>query len=578
MNRRTLVWSVLPCALVLSTSACKKKDAPAPVTAAPKPPAAHVAAPASAGPAKQKGALVQAPDAVSRLSKFVPVEFSADLASLTPAEREALGHLRRASDAIDRIFWKQSGRTAMGMRADAQRAGGAVHGLYEIHYGPWDRLDHHKPFLGSTPRPAGAGFYPEDLSKEAIEAYVKANPSEKDALLGAYTVVERRGDKLVAIPYREAYKAELEEAAIALEVAAAKVQNASLAKFLRSRARAFRTDDYFESECDWMDIEGSRIDVTIGPYEVYEDELMGQKTAFEAIIGLRDDVATAALALYRKNLAMLEGALPMPEKYRSRRAEGSPIVVIHKIYAGGDGKKGVNALAFNLPNDEKVRAKKGSKKVMLKNVSQAKFEKILRPIAARILDAAHQNDIDFETFFNHGLMHELSHGMGPGILKGPDGKETTVSQRLKELYSAIEECKADVVGLYSTNLLFDKGILPGAKRRFVYPSYLASMIRSIRFGAAEAHGKANAIQLNFLEKEGAIRFDEMAGRYGVDAAKMAVATRKLAERLLTIEGEGDYEGAKKLIAEYGSLKPALEGALKKLEDIPVDIAPKYPAL
>jgi len=551
------IRAVLVLAACCSLAACKKKETPA----------AKPTAPAAAAAKADVG---------KRLAKFAPVDFSVDLSKLTAAEREALSHLRRATDAIDRIFWVQVGEAALRLRTAARAAGEPVSSLFEIMYGPWDRLLHHEAFFGGEARPAGAGFYPKDLTKAELLAYFQANPGEKTALESPYTVVRREGKKLVAVPYREAYAAELKIASEALLAAAAKVPDVSLAKFLNGRAKALLSDDYFDSECDWMDVGESRIDVTFGPYEVYEDTLLGQKTAFEAIIGLRDEAATKALDMYKQNLGMLDAALPIDPKHRGRRAVGSPIIAINKIYAGGDARKGVSALAFNLPNDEKVRAKKGSKKVMLKNVSQAKFDKILRPIAARLLDATQAPNIDFETFFNQGLMHEMSHGMGPGILmKG--GKETTVSKELRELYPAIEEAKADVVGLFSTKVLLDKGLLGKDRARFVYPSYVAGLMRSIRFGAAEAHGKANALQLTFLEQEGAVQFDEMAGRFRADEAKFPAAIEKLARALLVIEGEGDYAAAKAFLAKYGKVAPHVVKALAGLGELPVDIAPKYPA-
>lgn len=564
-------------ALAVSALHCKKKELPPPSAPTPAPVTAPAAAkPGATPPSPAKPARARAPDAAERFKKFAPTVLTADLSSLSAGERAALVHLRRAADAIDRIFWKQSGEVALSLRAEAQAAGEPIAGLYRIHYGPWDGLDHHKPFFGDTPRPPGAGFYPADLTKEALAAHLAAHPADKAAFESPYTIVARQGKTLVAVPYSKAYAEELREAATALRAAADKVPNASLQKFLRSRAAAFESNDYFESDCDWMDVEGKGLDVTIGPYEVYADELAGQKASFEAIIGVRDEAGTAALQLFKQHLPMLDAALPVAPELRTRRAAGSPLVVIDKLYAGGDGNKGVPAIAFNLPNDEKVRAKKGSKKVMLKNVTAAKFERILRPIATRLLDAAHERDVNFDTFFRHALMHEVAHGMGPGVLK-KDGREVTVNQALKELYSAIEEAKADIVGLFSARLLMDKGLLPASDAKFLYPSYLASMLRSIRFGAGEAHGRANLLQLGFLEKEGAITFDDMAGRFGIDAKKMPDAVRKLAAALLDIEGRGDYTGAQRFLAEHAVVRPHLEAALKKLADVPVDIAPTYPS-
>jgi hypothetical protein len=562
---------ILALAALVALVACKKPEKEKPVPAPTPPPAQPAAASKTVAP--RAGAA----DLAARLAKFAVVDLRADLVGLTANERKALLHLKRAADAIDRVFRKQAFRGEAALRAEVEKAGGPAAALYAIHCGPWDRLDHFRPFFGDRQRPPGAGFYPEDLSKTELEAVLRRGGPQAKALQSPYTVVERRGSELVAVPYSEVYRGELGEAAGELEAAAALVPAPSLAKFLRSRARALRDNDYFASEVDWMDVAESRLDVTIGPYEVYEDDLMGLKAAFEAVIGVRDEASTRAHALFQQHHAALEKALPIPDKYRSRRAAGSPIVVIQQVYAGGDANKGVRAIAFNLPNDEAVRAQKGSKKVMIKNITEAKFEKILRPIASVLLDAAFVGDVDFETFFNHALMHELAHGMGPGILRR-DGGEVTVNQALRELYSAVEEAKADIVGLYSVGVLQDRGLLPRERERFVYPTYLASMLRSIRFGAQEAHGRANVLQLNFLEAEGGITFDEMAGRFGVDRKRMPEAVKKLAVELLTIEGEGDYERAKAFLERWAKPKPSLLSALGRLGGVPVDVLPRYPNL
>jgi hypothetical protein len=514
-----------------------------------------------------------------QIDKFASTDIGSPLEDLKTKDLTLLNKLVEASDQIDEIFWRQvyakNPELRQKLEASKDPKDQTTLHLFNIMRGPFDRLQDNKPFLGTQPKPLGAGFYPEDLTQEEFQKWIADHPKDAAAFESPYTVIQRDGNKLKAVPYSEAYKQWLEPAARNMEEAAALTDNAALKKFLLSRAKAFRTNDYYQSDMDWMDVAGSTMDVTIGPYEVYEDALLNQKASFEAFIGVRDDESSKALSVYESYIDALENNLPLDPKYQSsRKGKMSPLIVINELYTGGEARRGVQTAAFTLPNDERVRAAKGSKKIMLKNVMQAKFAKTLVPIAIRLVVDDQLPNVKFDPFFNHVLLHEMSHALGPGIIqKGKD--KITVNKALKDQYSAIEEAKADVLGLYNVEFLAQKKVFSEADLPSHYISYLASLFRSVRFGAEEAHGKANLLQFNFLMKEGGIQFDDKRQKFRADVEKMKAATKKLATVLLTIEAEGDYDGAKRLMEEQGKMSPQLQSALRRLADIPVDIEPSF---
>jgi hypothetical protein len=514
-----------------------------------------------------------------QIDKFASTDIGSPLEDLKTKDLTLLNKLVEAFDQIDEVFWRQvyakNPELRQKLEASKDPKDQTTLHLFNIMRGPFDRLQDNKPFLGTQPKPLGAGFYPEDLTQEEFQKWIADHPKDAAAFESPYTVIQRDGNKLKAVPYSEAYKQWLEPAARNMEEAAALTDNAALKKFLLSRAKAFRTNDYYQSDMDWMDVAGSTMDVTIGPYEVYEDALLNQKASFEAFIGVRDDESSKALSVYESYIDALENNLPLDPKYQSsRKGKMSPLIVINELYTGGEARRGVQTAAFTLPNDERVRAAKGSKKIMLKNVMQAKFAKTLVPIAIRLVVDDQLPNVKFDPFFNHVLLHEMSHALGPGIIqKGKD--KITVNKALKDQYSAIEEAKADVLGLYNVEFLAQKKVFSEADLPSHYISYLASLFRSVRFGAEEAHGRANLLQFNFLMKEGGIQFDDKRQKFRADVEKMKAATKKLATVLLTIEAEGDYDGAKRLMEEQGKMSPQLQSALRRLADIPVDIEPSF---
>ena len=509
-----------------------------------------------------------------RVAQFAPATLSYNAAILAPWEKQVLEKLVQASDVLNEIYRVQVHPRLPAWRAQlaAQEGAGKQAALeyFDIMAGPWDRLRDNQPFLEVGPMPPGGGFYPLDLSKQEFESYVAAHPAEKAALAGYFTVIKRDvtdRNKLTAIPYSQAYRPQLERAAILLREAAALSQNPSLADFLRKRADAFLSNAYYASDVAWMDITGSRIEPTIGPYEVYDDVLFGYKAAFESFITVADPAASAQLEGLKSHMRELEARLPMDDKYKNtNRSFQSPIRVVDLVYNSGEARNGIQTIAFNLPNDERVIAEKGSKKVMLRNVMQAKFDKILLPIAAVVLPAETTSQIAFQPWFSNVLMHELAHGLGP----------QGVNKTLKERHSALEEAKADVTGLHNIGVLAERGVYNADFVRKAYLGHAADLFRSVRFGSADAHGQAGLIQFNWLLERNAIRYDDGSAKFSVDYDAYVKANRELATEILTIQATGDYDRAGRLIEKYGRTVPAaLQQAIAGLSGVAVDINPVF---
>jgi len=442
-------------------------------------------------------------------------------------------------------------------------------------FGPFDRLEDDAPFIGKDAKPLGANFYPEDMTKEEFEKWIKNNPKDEKAFTNEFTVIRRENGKLIALPYNLYYKNKLTEASQLLKEAAGYEDNPSLKKYLLSRADAFLSNDYYQSDMDWMDLKDNKIEVAIGPYEVYEDKMFNYKASFESFVTIKDPVESKKLEVVAKYLSDLEKNLPLDDKHKNySRGSESPIVVANEVFTAGDTKGGVQTLAFNLPNDERVRKAKGSKKVIMKNVNEAKFEKLLKPIAEIVLEPEQLKYLTFNAFFNHSLMHEMSHGVGPGFIK-VKGKETEVKKELKETYSTIEECKADILGMYNNIFMIEKGVYPKESEKQTWVIFLAGAFRSMRFGIGEAHGGGNAIIYNYLLENGGYVYDEETQKVRVDFVKIYPTLKELCNLILTIQADGNYKGAKDLITKYAVNSPTIETLRKKLEMLPVDIKPVF---
>ena len=522
------------------------------------------------------------PELTRKIARFFPTTLTADTSKLTPKDRQALDKIIAAAKLLDPLFLRQvwSGNEALEKKLQADKS---ATGRLRLHYfyindGPWSRLDEKKPFIEGVPeKPHGANYYPEDMTKEEFNTWLQSLPeAEKQKATGFFHLIRRGPDKkLTIVPYSQAYQDVLEPAAKLLREAAALTTNATLRDFLNKRADAFGSDDYYDSDVAWMDLD-SPIDVTIGPYETYEDELFSYKAAFEAYVTLRDDAETAKLAKFSGHLQELENNLPIDPRYRNPKlGAASPIRVVNLVFGSGEGNSGVQTAAFNLPNDERVVKEKGSKRVMLKNTQDAKFNKTLIPISRVVLAPADQSALAFDSFFTHILCHELMHGLGPHNIK-VGGQDTTPRKQLKELYSAIEEAKADMTGLWALQFMIDRGIIEKSMERTLYTTYLASMFRSVRFGITEAHGRGVAMQFNYLTDEGAIKFNDANGTFSIDHTKIKDSVRKLTSELLTMEAEGSYDKAKAILDKFAVIRPPMQQALEKLKDVPVDIEPIFP--
>lgn len=515
-------------------------------------------------------------------ARFVPVELAVDTSKLPAGERLALAKMIEAAKILDGIFLRQSAAENVSLLSalvrDPSPLGRARLHYFALNAGPWSRLDEERPFLPGVGEKPGAGnFYPADATREEVDAWIRQlAPAEKEAATGFFTTIRRLpSGALTAVPYSVEYQNELVLAARALREAAAATAQPTLKKFLELRAAAFLSNDYYASDVAWMEL-GATIEPTIGPYEVYEDGWFNYKAAFEAFIALTDDTETAKLARFSGHLQELEDHLPIDPQYRAKLGGYSPIRVVNLAFASGDGNRGVQTAAFNLPNDERVVAEKGSKRVMLKNVQEAKFTHVLLPIAGRALAREDQAFVAFEPFFTHILMHELMHGLGPQTIT-VDGRATTVRQELKDLNGTLEEAKADISGLWALQFLMDRGALDPAQERALYTTFLASTFRTLRFGLTEAHAKGMALQLNWLLDRGGfvVRSD---GTFAVDFAKVKGAVESLTAEIMTIQAHGDYAAAKALLAKMVVIRPEVQRVLDGLRaGVPVDIEPHFPA-
>jgi len=516
----------------------------------------------------------------SELKKLASVNLEANLENIAESKRNVLKKLKEASKIIDNLFLKQVYSKNIKIREELEKISEknerAYLKLFNIMFGPWNRIDSNRPFINKQEKPEGANFYPIDMSKEEFMDFLKANPDKKEKFESNFTIIRRINAELTAIPYHEIFKDDLKKIKALLEEASELAEEPSLKKYLKLRAEALLTDEYFKSDMAWMDLEGN-IEIVIGPYEVYEDRLFGYKAAYESFVCIVDKEKSEELEKITKYLIELEKNLPIPDEHKNlERGSSSPIKVVNQIFSAGDTKAGVQTTAFNLPNDERVRKAKGSKKVMLKNVARAKYKKCWIPIVNRILAGEPLENVSFNAYFTHVLMHEISHGLGPGFIE-KNGVETTVGKELKDIYSTIEECKADILGVYNIKYLIDKGFYPEDFEKSLYSSYLGGMLRSIRFGIEEAHGAGVAIQFNYLLERGAF-FINKNGKLDLDYDKIYPAVRTLANEILLIQATGNYSRGKKLIKKYSKLTPELKIFISQLKDVPIDIKPIYPEL
>jgi hypothetical protein len=518
-----------------------------------------------------------------KIARFAPTEITADISKLSPGDKKALDKIIEAARLTDPIYFRQvwSGNVDLlrKLEGDTTTAGKERLHYFRMNMGPWSLLDNNESFIEGAPKqkPEGANYYPDDMTKEEFNKWLATLPEkDKEIATGFFSTIRRTPEnKLQIVPYSKEYQEWFKPASALLKEASVLTENKTLKNYLATRADAFLSDDYYASDVAWMEL-NAPIDLTIGPYETYMDEVFGYKAAFEVFVTLRDDAESAKLVKFGGYLQDIENNLPIDPKYRNPKLGAmSPIRVVDVVYAAGEGNRGVQTAAFNLPNDEKVVREKGSKRVMLKNMQEAKFKKVLIPISKVVLDPEQRSKVSFDAFFTHILAHELVHGLGPHNIT-VDGKATNVRKELKDLYSAIEEAKADITGLFALQYLVDKGLLEKKMEEEMYTTYLASAFRSVRFGINEAHGKGVSMIFNYLTDEAAIWIDEKSGTFSIDETRIKKAVEDLTRTLLTLEAEGSYNDAKEMLGKYGIVRPEMQKALDRLRDIPVDIEPIFP--
>ena len=529
-------------------------------------------------PKSEAKASVAAYDINRQYEKFAEVPMNPDVSFLTPTERKVVNKLIEASGYLSQIYLLQRGADYAQRRAELETSGTAIEkAMFDLHFGPCDTLeDDSHVFVGDTPCPAGAGFYPADMTKAEFEKWIADHPEDKAAFTSGYTVIRRTEDGgLKAVPYHIEYTDYLKPAAALMREAAALSENANLKTFLNLRADAFLSDDYFKSEMAWMDLDGP-IEIAIGPYEVYDDGLFAYKTAYESFVTVKNPDESAALAKYKDFLVDMEKNLPVPESYKNfARGFESPIAVTYQVHGGGDNENGVQTIAFNLPNDERVREAKGAKKVILNNVLGAKYDRILAPIGERVLVPEQAQLTAKKWMSNNTLFHELSHSLGPGTIT-VNGEETTVNAQLKELSSGLEEGKADVMGAYNILYMMDRGELDIADKEAFLATYFSGKFRSMRFGTGAAHAKGAAFQYNYFRETGAAEWLPEEKRFRLDFKKLEQSISDLTGKIVMLQGDGNYDQAKQFLDTYLPLDDAAETVLNQLDDIPYDIRPIYP--
>ena len=505
------------------------------------------------------------------LAKYTTVRLSADLSALSDRERRMIPLLIEASQAMDEAFWMQAYGSRDSLMASIDNPN--LRRFVAINYGPWDRLAGNRPFVpGVGEKPKGANFYPADMTVAEFEAAAAKSPAAGAALKSLYTMVRRDPNgALVALPYHSMYAAQVRAAAGKLREAARLADDQGLRRYLELRATALETDDYQASDLAWMDMKTNGIDVVIGPIETYEDQLFGYKAAYEGFVLLKDRAWSQRLARYAAMLPALQRGLPVPDEFkRETPGTDSDLNAYDALYYAGDANAGSKTIAINLPNDEQVQLQKGTRRLQLKNAMRAKFDGILVPIANELIADDQLQHIKFDAFFGNVMFHEVAHGLG---IKNTISGTGTVREALKERASALEEGKADVLGLYMVKTLNRQGELQGEDIRDNYVTFLAGLFRSVRFGASSAHGRANVLQFNFLMDQGAFTRDAASGKYRVNFARMETALDALAEKILRLQGTGDYAGVGAFSAQSGTIGATLQADLDRLSSraIPVDI-------
>jgi hypothetical protein len=518
-----------------------------------------------------------APDIAARLAKFRPVDMPFDRHQLTERDRKLFDKLVEACQLLDTIYWHQSdiqGWDLFNALKDSTRARDAdLRRLLTINGSRFDLIREHEPFVGNQPRPPGAELYPHDLTKAEVEKYVQAHPEQRAAIYSPFTVVRRDGPRLETVPYHVAYEKWLTPAAKALRDAASFSNDEAFAKYLRLRADALLTDDYFQSDVAWISLVDPKFDLIFAPYETYLDDLLGVKTSYGAAVLIRNEEESRKLQTYQKYEADIQAALPLTAEDRpSKQGKRSPMEVMNSPYRAGDLRHGYQAVADNLPNDPRIHEQYGSKKIFFKNFMDARVKFVILPIANKLLQEDQATLASADGYLTTTLMHEISHGLGPAFARTSSGRRD-IREAIGGEFSGLEEAKADIVGLYGLKWLTERNAVPPGNLNGYYASFVAGILRTVRFGVAEAHGRAQMMEFNFLSERAVIRWDAGASRYSIDFGKMPDAIAALSKELLEQEATGDSARVHAWFAKYGSMPAELSKALEATADIPVDIDP-----
>ncbi len=524
--------------------------------------------------------LTKSSDIKKKLTKYVPIEIVYNKKVLSDEDAKVLEKLIEASRLVDNIFWEQSYKDGLNLKKELEKSKSPEDRDYlhflKINYGPFDIQEEYKPFIGTKNKPLGANFYPEDLTKKEFDNYIKEHPELREDFESHYTVIKRKDGKLVTVPYNIEYKDNLQKIAQVLREASEITSNSYFKRYLIQKAQDLLNNDYYRGDCEWIDLKDNLVEISIGPFEVYEDRLNGIKTAYQSHVYINNFAENKKIESYLNYLNEMQENLPVAEKYKPKLKAGlkSPLNVVHEVFAAGWVKAGPQASAFVLPNDEKVREEKGTKKIFLKNIMEAKFNNFLTPLSQRVIQKNQLDKVSFFSYFNDIIMHEISHALGVNYIIMPDGTKTTVNNALKDNYSTIEEAKADIVGLYNIDFLIKNGLLPRGKEEEHYTTFLAGIFRQVRFGMEKAHGLSALLQYNYFKERGAFIYDGK-GRFSVNYEKIKPAIKDMTKELLVLEGNGDYARAREFVLKYKNASAEVKKTIKRLEDLPIDIEPIF---
>jgi hypothetical protein len=519
-----------------------------------------------------------AKDLNQRLAKWKPVKMPFNATGLSVKEREMVEKLVLACQMLEDAYWRQSDPEGLALYKQLGKSTNpkdvALRKFLFINGSRFDLIDDNKSFVGPDAKPTTRGLFPEGMTREQIEQYVKDHPDKKAEVYNPYTVVRRNGNDLEGIPYHVAYRQFITAAATALREAAALSADKDFANFLRLRADGLMTDDYYKSDLAWVDLKDPKFDVIMAPYETYLDDTLGVKTSYGTSVLVRNEAESKKLSVYEKYIDDIQQALPLaPEDKPSKKGQPSPMEVMDAPFRTGDLLHGYQAVADNLPNDPRIHQEKGTKKIFFKNFMDARVNYVILPLAKRLMDPEQAKSASGAGYLAHTLLHEISHGIGPAFSR-KDGKQVDIRESMGPIFGAVEEAKADVVGMFGLIWLMDHNAIPKTQAPEFYASYLAGNFRTMRFGVAESHGRAEMMEFNFLSEQGVYTKDA-SGRYHVSYDKMPAAINALAKELLEIEATGDRDRAEKWFAKYDKMPPELKQSLDAITDIPVDVFPEY---